>query len=220
MSLPDTPYTQRERYYSVIAGQNDTDILPVNPVSTENRYLDYIARNGGGGGGGGTKIFTGTMSEWEELSPAEKAEYTHVFTTDVINTLAGYGITDAYTKAEVDALLDTETATTLYDGTVSGANATLQLLESIANFKRLDITIYDDDSTDFVHVTEIGIPVILRGYSAISGAKGVNFFLNTKEGGAGTAYMYINISGSRETDFTQIKTYGLNNSRVTITGVE
>lgn len=220
MSLPDTPNTQRERYYSVIAGQNDTDILPVNPVSTENRYLDYIARNGGGGGGGGAKIFTGTMSEWEALTPAEKSEYTHIMTTDVINTLAGYGITNAYTKAEVDALLDTETATTLYDGTVSGANATLQLLESIANFKRLDITVYDDDSTDFVHVTEIGTSVILDGYGAISGAKGVNFFVNTVEGSTPSGYMYVPITGNRATDLTQIKAVYMNNLRVTITGVE
>ena len=54
MSLPDAPNTLREKYYSVIAGQNDADILPdiETAPSTENRYLDYIARNGGGGGGG------------------------------------------------------------------------------------------------------------------------------------------------------------------------
>lgn len=54
MSLPDAPNTLREKYYSVMAGQNDADILPdiETAPSTENRYLDYMARHGGGGGGG------------------------------------------------------------------------------------------------------------------------------------------------------------------------
>lgn len=52
MSLPDVPNTLREKYYSVMAGQNDADILPdiETAPSTENRYLDYIAKHGGGGG--------------------------------------------------------------------------------------------------------------------------------------------------------------------------
>lgn len=59
MSLPDAPNTLREKYYSVMAGQNDADILPdiETAPSTENRYLDYIARNGGGGSGDVTKDY-------------------------------------------------------------------------------------------------------------------------------------------------------------------
>lgn len=221
MSLPDTPNTQRERYYSVIAGQNGTDILPENPVKTEDRYLDYIARNGGGGGGGGdTKIFTGTMSEWEALTPDEKAEYTHLMTTDTITTLAGYGITDAYTKAEVDALINTETATTLYSGTISGTYALLQLTKSILNFKKLDICLYSDDSKDFVHVTSVPTSLLSSGYDVEpSNNKGVHFFVNMNEP-TGNGYMYIPVTGNRTTDFTQIQTQSLNGFYAKITGVK
>lgn len=64
MSLPDAPNTLREKYYSVMAGQNDADILPdiETAPSTENRYLDYIARNGGGGGGD-DDVWLGTRAE-------------------------------------------------------------------------------------------------------------------------------------------------------------
>lgn len=59
MSLPDVPNTLREKYYSVMAGQNGADILPdiETAPSTENRYLDYIAKHGGGGGGDVTKAY-------------------------------------------------------------------------------------------------------------------------------------------------------------------
>ena len=58
MSLPDAPNTLREKYYSVMAGQNDADILPdiETAPSTENRYLDYIAKHGGGGGGSTVEV--------------------------------------------------------------------------------------------------------------------------------------------------------------------
>lgn len=67
----------------------------------------FITRsyNRGGGGSGNVNIFTGTLAEWNLLSPAQKASYTHLFTTDPVTTLAGYGITNAYTKDEVDALI-------------------------------------------------------------------------------------------------------------------
>lgn len=84
MSLPDAPNTLREKYYSVMAGQNDADILPdiETAPSTENMYLDYIARNGGGGGGD-DEVWLGT-----------RAEHTAAETAGTIPETAIIGITD------------------------------------------------------------------------------------------------------------------------------
>lgn len=59
MSLPENPITNPERYASVIAGQNTTEILPEHPVTRLEEYWDYIARNGGGGG-------LSVQSDWNE----------------------------------------------------------------------------------------------------------------------------------------------------------
>lgn len=84
MSLPDAPNTLREKYYSVMAGQNDADILPdiETAPSTENRYLDYIARNGGGGGGD------------DELWLGTRAEHTAAESAGTLPETAIIGITD------------------------------------------------------------------------------------------------------------------------------
>lgn len=91
MSLPDAPNTLREKYYSVMAGQNDADILPdiETAPSTENRYLDYIARNGGGGGG--------------DVSGVKGDAETTYRTGNVNLTAANVG---AYTTAQTNTLLD------------------------------------------------------------------------------------------------------------------
>lgn len=91
MSLPDNPNTLRETYYSVMAGQNDASILPdiETAPSTENRYLDYIARNGGGGGG--------------DVSGVKGDAETTYRTGNVNITAANVG---AYTTAQTNTLLD------------------------------------------------------------------------------------------------------------------
>lgn len=95
MSLPDVPNTKREGYYSVMAGQRSAETLPENPVSTEDRYLDYIARNGGGGGGGGGDV-TGVKGDAEET-----------YRTGNVNiTAANVG---AYTTTQTNTLLNGKT---------------------------------------------------------------------------------------------------------------
>ena len=51
MAMPIGPLTRRETYYAAIAGQAVQ--LPEKPLTREEEYLDYIAKNGGGGGGTG-----------------------------------------------------------------------------------------------------------------------------------------------------------------------
>lgn len=50
MALPK-PITRQESYLANIAGEENP--LPEDPITREEIYLDYIAKNGGGGGGGG-----------------------------------------------------------------------------------------------------------------------------------------------------------------------
>lgn len=101
MSLPDAPNTLREKYYSVMAGQNDADILPdiETAPSTENRYLDYIARNGGGGGGD-DEVWLGT-----------RAEHTAAETAGTLPETAIIGITDEEGGGDIidDEHVSTET---------------------------------------------------------------------------------------------------------------
>lgn len=87
MSLPDAPNTLREKYYSVMAGQNDADILPdiETAPSTENRYLDYIARNGGGGGGDVTKEYVDTAIATAVAVKVDKVEGKGLSTNDYTN---------------------------------------------------------------------------------------------------------------------------------------
>lgn len=47
MALPDEPITRNEHYLAAIAGQ---EVELPDPITREDQYLDYIARNGGGGG--------------------------------------------------------------------------------------------------------------------------------------------------------------------------
>lgn len=86
MSLPDAPNTLREKYYSVMAGQNDADILPdiETAPSTENRYLDYIARNGGGGGDV-TKEYVDTSIANAVAVKVDKVEGKGLSTNDYTN---------------------------------------------------------------------------------------------------------------------------------------
>lgn len=86
MSLPDVPNTLREKYYSVMAGQNDADILPdiETAPSTENRYLDYIARNGGGGGNV-TKEYVDTAIATAVAVKVDKVEGKGLSTNDYTN---------------------------------------------------------------------------------------------------------------------------------------
>lgn len=53
MTVPDTPYTRKEKYLDAIAN-GDASGIPEKPYTREEMYLDAIARNGGGGGGGGS----------------------------------------------------------------------------------------------------------------------------------------------------------------------
>lgn len=87
MSLPDNPNTLRETYYSVMAGQNDASILPdiETAPSTENRYLDYIARNGGGGGGDVTKEYVDTAIANAVADKVDKVEGKGLSTNDYTN---------------------------------------------------------------------------------------------------------------------------------------
>ena len=181
-----------------------------------------FCNGGGGGGGGNANIFTGTLAEWNALTPTEKASYTHVFTTDVINTLSGYGITDAYTKAEVDALLNTETATTLYDGTVPNAAYKATLVESILLYKRLYVLVYIDDSKDYTHVSEISVKALEDGYDFdVTANNGAHFFVNAEEGSVTTGFMAVDkTSSGKATDFTKMRINGLGNARVKIIGIK
>ncbi len=181
-----------------------------------------IAASNGGGGGGNANIFTGTLAEWNVLSPAEKAGYTHVFTTDVINTLAGYGITDAYTKAEVNTLLSTETATTLYDGTVPNNAYKAALVESILLHKRLYVLLYEDDTKDYVHVSEISVKALEAGYDLdVAAGNGAHFFVNAEEGTVTTGFMAVDkTNDGKATDFTKVRINGLANARVKIIGIK
>lgn len=51
MSDLPTPINRHEQYLNAIAN-GTTDNLPTPPITREEVFLDYIARNGGGGGGG------------------------------------------------------------------------------------------------------------------------------------------------------------------------
>lgn len=44
------PITRQENYLAAIAS-GDSSGIPEEPITREEQYLDYIAKNGGGGGG-------------------------------------------------------------------------------------------------------------------------------------------------------------------------
>ena len=59
--LPENPVTRQEMYLNRIATGSGT--LPEKPITREEMYLDAIAKNGGGGGGGSDNNFTDEYKE-------------------------------------------------------------------------------------------------------------------------------------------------------------
>lgn len=133
MSLPENPNTTREKYYSVIAGQNTVDILPdiETAPSTENRYLDHIARNGGGGGGGAVSSVNGktgaVVLNASDVGALPNTTSIPTRTSDLTNDSnfvedANYTHTDNnYTTADKTKLAETEPL--IFFGTLAEWNA-------------------------------------------------------------------------------------------------
>lgn len=113
MSLPETPHTRRNLYLSVIAGQNSVDDLPDNPLTEEERYLDYIARNGGGGGSAGISV---SLYRYGDLVKKEAVASGTVITLPSVKSytdweFAGWSATKGATTAPDYEAGDTITVT-------------------------------------------------------------------------------------------------------------
>jgi hypothetical protein len=100
--IPDNPITRQERYLDAIA--NGTAEVP-EPITREEEYLAYIALNGGGGGGG-TKNYNALQNRPQVNGHTLSGDMS---TSDLEITAAGLADTDISNPAAGESLI--------YDGT-------------------------------------------------------------------------------------------------------
>lgn len=104
MSDLPTPINRHEQYLNAIATGNADD-LPTPPITREEVFLDYIARNGGGGGGGAVTGVKGS----------EESTYR---TGNVDISAANIGLGDVDNTSDLNKPISTATQTAL-NGKVS-----------------------------------------------------------------------------------------------------
>lgn len=154
MSLPENPITNKEKYLSVMAGQNTTEILPEYPVTREEQYLNEIARNGGGGGGDVTKEYVdeqdakkadkitgGTAGNFAGLDNNGNITDSGKKASDFVEAVEGKGLsTNDYTNDDKQIVADSPISGTVAGTTISISDATDARLQSLVIKGRSEVS--------------------------------------------------------------------------------
>lgn len=129
MALPDKPINRLEQFYNAIA-TGDPSGLP-DPITREEAYLDYIAKNGGGGGGGGTTNYN-ALSNKPQINGATLSGNKSASDLNLVEAESGKGLSsNDYTDADVEKLTGLENITSVGTGLVlDDGNLSTEITES------------------------------------------------------------------------------------------
>ena len=173
-------------------GDPDVEIVPNDTESTisnikamfgfwTDQYISALGQGSGGGGGGASALtelvdvaisnptdgqvlkYNATTHKWYNGNDEGLTSLAWSQITDKPTTLAGYGITDAYTKTEADGRY-----LKLSGGTMSNTNVVTNMNADLLDGQHLNYIIREDQSFDFSNKSPISGYIIHAGINSIN----------------------------------------------------